>query len=78
MEKVRQRLDDETVADFKEQSANFAQGQLNADSYHDFMLSLGLAALVPDIAALLPDAQKRADLLAAHRAQFATAASPPR
>ena len=63
-------LDEELLAEFKVQSGRFASGQLTSSGYHSFAVSLGLASLIPEIAALLPDAAKRAELLAEHRQAF--------
>lgn len=68
---MRRRLgDEELVAAFKQQSALFGRGELQASAYHAYAAALGLAPLIPEIASLLPDANRRADLLAAHRSAF--------
>ena len=70
LDKVRQRLDEDALADFKAQSALFARGDVDTRAYHEYVRMLGLAHLVPEIATLVPDAGKRSELLSQHRATF--------
>ena len=46
------------------------RGDATAQEFHTQVVSLGLAALLPDLAALCPDAAKRTDLLEVHRTMF--------
>ncbi|KAK9858006.1 hypothetical protein WJX84_008852, partial [Apatococcus fuscideae] len=73
IERVRQKLDAEAFAQFKQHTAQFARGSLSPPDFHTQLVSLGLAGLIPDMAALLPDASKRASLLAVHSASFGSA-----
>lgn len=75
LDKVRRQLDEEALADFKAQSALFFQGQRDTQNYLEYVVSLGLATLVPEIASLMPDADKRSSLLSAYKAAFATGPS---
>ena len=60
----------EDFIQFKQQSALFMRGEATAQAFHSQVVALGLAALLPDLAALCPDATKRSHLLEAHRAAF--------
>lgn len=70
IDKVRQRVSPEDFAHFKQQSGLFMRGEASAQAFHSQVVSLGLAALLPDLAALCPDATKRTDLLEVHRTAF--------
>jgi hypothetical protein len=65
---------DEDFERFRALSAAFRDGTVPASLYYDDVAALGLAPLLPELAALLPDAGKRAALLAA--AQQARASAP--
>lgn len=67
MDKVRRQLSAEAFADFREQSGAFMRGALTAGKLHRRVAALGAAAVVPQLAALCPDADKRTQLLEAHR-----------
>lgn len=67
MEKVRRQLSTEAFAAFREDSGAFMRGALTAGELHQRVAALGAAAEVPQLAALCPDADKRAQLLEAHR-----------
>lgn len=67
---MRQRVSPEDFIQFKQQSALFMRGEASAPAFHSQVVALGLAALLPDLAALCHDAVKRSDLLDAHRAAF--------
>ncbi|EIE25131.1 hypothetical protein COCSUDRAFT_46598 [Coccomyxa subellipsoidea C-169] len=73
MEKIRGRLDAEDLTTFRSHAAAYMRGDTDAHSYYAVVDSLGLGPLVPEMAALLPDAGKRAELLSLHGA---AAASP--
>ena len=70
IDKVRQRVSPEDFIHFKQQSGLFMRGEASAQAFHIQVVSLGLAALLPDLAALCPDATKRTDLLEVHRTTF--------
>ncbi|KAL3156593.1 hypothetical protein ABBQ38_000883 [Trebouxia sp. C0009 RCD-2024] len=70
IDKVRQRVSPEDFIQFKQQSALFMRGEASAQAFHSQVVALGLAALLPHLAALCPDALKRSDLLEAHRTAF--------
>lgn len=70
IDKVRQRVSPEDFMQFKQQSALFMRGEAGAPAFHTQVVALGLAPLLPDLAALCPDPTKRSDLLEAHRAAF--------
>lgn len=67
MEKVRRQLSGEAFTEFRQQSSAFMRGGLTATELHRRVVALGAAAVVPELAALCPDANKRAQLLEAHR-----------
>ena len=70
IDKVRQRVSPEDFSHFKQQSGSFMRGDASAKDFHTQVVSLGLAALLPELAALCPDPLKRNDLLAVHRSTF--------
>lgn len=73
MEKVRARLDSAELDTFRIHAAAYMRGDTDAQSYYAVVASLGLGPLVPEMAALLPDGHKRAELLSLH---VAAATSP--
>lgn len=70
IDKVRQRVSPEDFSQFKQQSGSFMRGDASAKDFHTQVVTLGLAALLPELAALCPDPLKRSDLLAVHRSTF--------
>lgn len=72
IEKVKRQLDAKKFGEFRAEAVRFASGDLSAAEYHTYVASLGLAALVPEMASLLPDAMKRAELLSVHEANPTT------
>ncbi len=70
IDKVRQRVSPEDFSHFKQQSGSFMRGDASAKDFHTQVVSLGLAALLPELAALCPDPLKRSDLLSVHRSTF--------
>ncbi|KAK9820561.1 hypothetical protein WJX72_011657 [[Myrmecia] bisecta] len=75
IDKIRRQLDADKFDEFKRESGAFMRGSLPASAFHQEILSLGLAAIVPELAALCPDAQKRNTLLEVHRDSFSQAPS---
>ena len=71
IDKARQRVSPEDFIQFRQQSGLFVRGEASAQAFHSQVVSLGLAALLPDLAALCPDATKRTDLLEVHKTTFA-------
>ena len=69
-DKVRQRLSPEDFALFKQKSGLYMRGAAAASAFHSEVLALGLAALLPDLAALCPDPAKRNALLDVHKQSF--------
>eukprot|EP00879_Flechtneria_rotunda_P019552 GHRR01020539.1.p1 GENE.GHRR01020539.1~~GHRR01020539.1.p1 ORF type:complete len:855 (+),score=361.96 GHRR01020539.1:259-2823(+) len=67
IERCKAALSEEGFRDFREQSGKFMQGDVSAGAYHKRVVQLGLLQLVPQLAALCPDADKRAALVTAHR-----------
>ncbi|KAF8068299.1 GLG1 [Scenedesmus sp. PABB004] len=67
IERCRAQLSEREFATFREQSGAYMQGGVSAGAYHKRVVQLGLLALVPQLAALCPDAERRAALLGAHR-----------
>lgn len=70
IEKARRQLSEADFAAFKQDSGQFMAGRLPAAALHSRIEALGVASLVPELAALCPDAQKRAQLLQVHRDTF--------
>ena len=73
MEKIRGQVDEEDLGTFRNHASAYMRGDTDAHSYYAVVDSLGLAPLVPEMAALFPDPCKRAELLSLHSA---AAASP--
>lgn len=69
-DKVRQRLSPDDFVLFRQKSSLYMRGAAAADAYHAEVVGLGLAALLPDLAALCPDENKRNALLEVHRRTF--------
>ena len=68
IEKVKRQLDARRFAEFRQEAAKFLHGEINAEAYHQHVCALGLFSLVPEMASLLPDPMKRAELLSVHEA----------
>ena len=68
IEKVKRQLDARRFAEFRQEAAKFLHGEINAEAYHQHVCALGLYSLVPEMASLLPDPMKRAELLSVHEA----------
>ena len=66
IEKARQQLSMADFSAFKQDSGQFMAGRLPAATLHSRIQALGMSSLVPDLAALCPDAQKRKELLQVH------------
>ncbi|KAG2439352.1 hypothetical protein HXX76_004711 [Chlamydomonas incerta] len=75
VERVKQRLSGDAFNTFRQQSLLFMRGELSAEEYHDYMVSLGLLSLTAELVSLLPDAAKRRLLLDVHRAFIASPAA---
>ncbi len=56
VEKVRRQLSPHAFADFRQQSADFMKGPVSAATLHERVTALGVANIVPELAALCPDA----------------------
>jgi hypothetical protein len=68
MERIRERVDGAGLDAFRREAAGFMRGDTDVLAYYGTVASLGLAPLVPDMAALLPDPGKAAALLSVHDA----------
>lgn len=76
-DKIQKRLGNGTkYEEFRNSSASWADGGLKTSQYHKLAVSLGLANLIPDIAATCTSAEKREELLQVHSVSFANDASP--
>lgn len=75
VERIKAQLDDAGFQSFKQQSAGFMRGSVAASAYHGQVVALGLLPLVTDLAALCPESDKRASLLAAHKAFLSSEAA---
>nr|XP_043635336.1 E3 ubiquitin-protein ligase HEL2-like [Erigeron canadensis] len=73
VEKIREGLnhDQDKYADFKQVSAEYRQGVINAETYLVYVDQFGLSDLVPDLARLLPDPGKEKELMAVYNANQA-------
>ncbi|KAL8252900.1 hypothetical protein R6Q59_036593 [Mikania micrantha] len=70
VEKIRAGLGDdpEKYSNFKEVSAQYRQGVIDAETYLVFVDQFGLSHLVLDLARLLPDPHKEKELIAVYNA----------
>lgn len=76
-DKIQKRLGSGSkYEEFRDSSASWANGGLKTSQYHKLAVSLGLANLIPDIAATCTSAEKREELLQVHSIAFANDASP--
>ncbi|KAK9070040.1 hypothetical protein SSX86_010439 [Deinandra increscens subsp. villosa] len=73
VEKIRAGLgdDQEKYSNFKEVSAQYRQGVMDAETYLVYVDQFGLSHLVLDLARLLPDPQKEKELIAVYNANRA-------
>ncbi|KXZ52810.1 hypothetical protein GPECTOR_8g196 [Gonium pectorale] len=67
VERIKRQLSGTAFDTFRQQSLSFMRGELAANEYHDYMVSLGLLSLVAELVSLCPDAAKRRLLLDVHR-----------
>lgn len=56
MEQIRQQLSADDFAAFRQDSASFMRGDIDAAALHRRVTQLNVAAAVPELAALCPDA----------------------
>lgn len=56
MDRVRARVGEDGEASLRREAARYVRGEASAAAYHAHAVALGLAALVPEMAALLPNA----------------------
>ncbi|GFR43781.1 hypothetical protein Agub_g4897 [Astrephomene gubernaculifera] len=75
IERIKRQLSGAAFDTFRQQSQKFMRGELSADEYHDYMVSLGLLSLVAELVSLCPDAAKRRLLLDVHRGFIASPAA---
>ncbi|EFJ45378.1 hypothetical protein VOLCADRAFT_105930 [Volvox carteri f. nagariensis] len=68
VERIKRQLSGAAFDTFRQQSMFFMRGELTAEEYHDYMVSLGLLSLVAELVSLCPDTTKRRLLLEVHRA----------
>ncbi|XP_073283767.1 uncharacterized protein [Primulina huaijiensis] len=68
VEKIRSALgfDEEKFITFREISGEYRQGSMDAETYLAHAVQFGLSHLVPELASLLPDAQKQKALIEAY------------
>lgn len=68
IECIRSKLgnDEKLFTAFKDLSAQFKRGKIDASVYYKHIISLGLWDLVPELARLCPDPEKQRDLLEAY------------
>lgn len=66
IEKIKKQLDQKKFTEFRSEAGKFMSGSIDAATYHRQVVTLGLAPLVPEMASLLPDPLKRAELLSVH------------
>lgn len=65
-QKMKKRLGAEGYTDFKGTSASWVAGSMPTKEYHELVVSLGIANLVPEIAATCTNQKAREELLTAH------------
>ena len=69
---MKLQLDADGFTAFRQEAGRYMRSELSAGNYHSKVVGLGLASLVPEMAALLPDATKRAELLSVHERAFSS------
>ena len=75
--KMKKRLGASAYQEFKETNTSWAAGKIPTVEYHELVVSLGIANLVPEIAATCTNPKAREELLDAHAAfKFSDTASP--
>ena len=79
IEDIRSVLGDDSdaFARFREVSGSYRAGRMASDAYHQYTVSIGLGDVVPRLAALLPDDEKRMELMILHSAWAPPSASIP-
>jgi hypothetical protein len=76
-DRIQRILRDKTKYDqFRRSSASWISGALSTSEYHKMAISLGLANVIPDIAATCTDANMRGEILQVHSISFNDSASP--
>lgn len=76
-QKMKRRLGAERYTDFKGTTASWVAGSMPTQEYHELVVSLGIANLVPEIAATCTNQKAREELLTAHaNFRFAETALP--
>ncbi|KAG2498874.1 hypothetical protein HYH03_003066 [Edaphochlamys debaryana] len=75
VEQIKRQLTGSAVDTFRQQSMLFMRGELPAEEFHDYMVSLGLLSLVAQLVSLCPDAAKRRTLLDVHKGFIASPAA---
>lgn len=76
-DRIQSILGDKAKYDqFRRSSASWISGALSTSEYHKMAVSLGLANVIPDIAATCTDANMRAEILQFHSTSFNDSASP--
>lgn len=69
--KIKEKLGDDKKFDvFRKDSADWLNNKLSSEQYHLSIIELGLASLVPELAATCPDETRRRSLLDAHSSAF--------
>lgn len=66
IEKIKRQLGPIMFTEFRQEAGKFMSGAIDAETYHREVASLGLASLIPEMASLLPEPLKRAELLSVH------------
>ena len=66
LDKVKKQLSTAKFGEFRVSVGSFMRGHTDAQQYHAIVESLGLSHLIPEMASLLPDPTKRAELLSVH------------
>ncbi|KAL0459820.1 UNVERIFIED_CONTAM: hypothetical protein Slati_0609200 [Sesamum latifolium] len=68
-------FDEDKFTAFKDISGEYRQGSMDAETYLAYVEQFGLSHLVPDMARLLPNAQKQKELIEAYNVNMAYNAS---
>ncbi|MED6205826.1 hypothetical protein PIB30_021293 [Stylosanthes scabra] len=78
VEKIRGALDfdEDRYTLFKDLSGQYRQGTIDTETYLDYVQQFGLSHLVPEMANLLPDAQKKEELIASYNRTLQRKALP--
>ena len=72
VQRIKNRLTASQFENFKSLSSSWLKGNTDSQTYHQSIGNLGLAGVVPDLAATCPDGIRREELLTIHKNAFSS------